>query len=88
MLEPKRQAMQEDPLEEQKDALRRQINELTSALTTATGVDRYFKLSREKLARWKLAKLEYPNDLVQLGAARKALVDAEVRHERELEEDK
>ena len=37
------------------------------------------------LAKWELAKLEYPNDLVQLEAARKALVDAEVRHEREKE---
>ena len=33
------------------------------------------------LAEWELAKLEYPNDLVQLEAMRKALVDGEVRHE-------
>ena len=54
---------------------------------TLTELGRSFFLARESLANWKLAKLEHPNDLVQIEASRKALVDAEVRYEREEERD-
>ena len=73
--------------EPETDRLKKQIEKLTSEAAAKTGVDRYSDLVLVARVEWKLAKLEFPNDLVQLEAARKALVDAEVDHAREKEKD-
>ena len=66
------------------EAQRDEYTELLKDKTLSPqAIARYEK--ERALAKWELAQLKSPNDLVQLEAARKALVDAEVRHERETE---